>query len=114
MNPLRKKLARFLIDTAKRGIDALDPDSTHARELKKVNVDAIIREDVAKICATVSVVETTKIFSLYARLQAAPAEKKEPLKGELRKLAQDVVNKAGDRFGKFKIPESCRQLLWTL
>ncbi|MEE8359459.1 MAG: hypothetical protein V3S04_00870 [Candidatus Omnitrophota bacterium] len=107
-------MASFLIDAAKRGIDSLDPGSPHIEELKKIDADNIIREDINKICETVSIAEIAKIFSLSARLQTVSKEKRGVIKDELKRIAQDAAVRAESKFGRLKTPERYRRLLWEV
>ncbi len=114
MNTLRRKLAQILTDAVKKGIDALDPFSPYAEELKKTGTYNIIREDIDKICETISAVEVAKILSFSARLRAVPEKKRGPIKDELKKIAQDVVARTEVKLGKLKTPERYRRLLLKL
>ncbi len=114
MNALRRKLAQILTDAAEKGIAALDPFSPDAEELKKTDTYNVIREDIDKICKTISAVEVAKIFSLSVRLRAVPEEKRGPIKDELKKIAQDAIVRAEDKLGKLKTPEHYRRLLFQL
>lgn len=114
MNPLRQKLAAFLIKAKKRGIDSLGPDSPYAEELRGAEAERIIREDVGKICESISIAEISRIFLLAARLKDSSKEKSDLVKDEFKRIAKDVVARAEDKFGKLKTPEHYRRLLWEL
>lgn len=100
------------MDAKKKGIDSLGPDAPYAEELRGAEAEKIIREDVGKICESISIAEITRVFFLVSRLKAAPKEMLGPAKDELKKIAEEVVARAEDKFGKLKTPEHYRRLLW--
>ena len=114
MNPLRKKLNVFLTDAVYRGMETLEPDQLGAEVLEKIDIDSIIKKDIAKFCEAVSFTETARIFSLAARLKISTKDKRRDIKKELKGTAETIVKRAEDEFGKLNIPEPCRQLLLNL
>ncbi|MEE8424116.1 MAG: hypothetical protein V3S49_06200 [Thermodesulfobacteriota bacterium] len=107
-------MASFLIDTAKGGIDALDPGSSCAKELKEIDIDNILKEDISRICETISFIEITKILSLSTRLQAVSQAEEDEIKRKIKKMSQVVVARVEAKSGKLMIPESCRHMLLNL
>jgi len=60
MEPVREKLSSLLIKAANEEIKALDPQSQCAKELSQIeNVDAIIAEEIKKICKVATLGEIT-------------------------------------------------------
>ena len=114
MNPFRKKMALLLTDAASKGIKSLSPESACGRALKKIDVKNTLKEDIERICEAVSLAEATRILSLAALLKMENAEKKEQIKGEIKRIAEAVVARVEQNSGKLRMPESCRHLLLNL
>jgi len=112
MNPVRRKFSSFLVETTHDGINALDAQSPCARELNKIeDVDAVIAETVEKICNAATLVEITKILFLAARLMGTSGQKRESIKGEIKKIAEVLVARVEAESGPLKLPQSCRLIL---
>jgi len=112
MNPVRRKLSSFLIETAHKGIDVLEPQSVCAKELSKVrDVDAVIAETVEKICNAATSAEILKILFLAARLRGTSGQKREAVKGDIKKIAEVLVTRVETESGPLKLPQSCRLIL---
>jgi len=107
-------MALFLTDLARKGIKALDSDSPCAKKLEKNDIENILKDDITRICEAASFTEITGILSLASRLQIASEEKKETIKKELKKIAEEIVVRVEGKSGKLKTPESCRHLLLNL
>jgi len=114
MNPLRHKLAMILSNAAKKGLNTLEADSVYAKELKELDVDNILREDINKLCEEISMLEITRTFSLYTQLRTARKEEKERVKKELKDIAQNVIERAEKKSVRFKTPERYRDLILSL
>lgn len=114
MNPLQRKLAQFLTQKAHKGIQELSPHSSCVKLLKKSAAENILSEDIHKICAVATFGEITKIFSLAAQLKLTSEEKREAIKGTIKKIAENVVGRVECKTGKLKTPKSCRHLLLHL
>ena len=112
MNPLRRKLSSFLIETAHKDINALDPQSVCAKELSNIkDVDAVIAETVEKICQAATLAEISKFLFLTARLKGASGRKRESIKSDIKKIAEIVVARVEAESGFLKLPQSCRIIL---
>ncbi len=114
MNLLKKKIASFLTEEARKGMQDLDPDSPCRKALRKIDVDNVLREDINRICEAVSLAELTKILSLGRRLKTGSEDEKEETKRVLRQIVEAVVAKVERESGSLNIPEPCRQLLLNL
>ena len=112
MNPVRHKLSSFLIETAHKDINALDPQSVCAKELSKIkDVDAVVAETVEKICQAATSAEITKFLFLVARLKTTSGQKREAIKGDIKKRAEALVARVEANSGPLKLPQSCRLIL---
>jgi hypothetical protein len=111
---LKQKAASILTDAAYKGIKNLNPESACAKALKGIDVEVVLRADIARLCETASLTEITRISSLAAQLPIASDEKKAAIKRELKKIAETVTARAESTSGKLKIPSACRHLLLSL
>ena len=112
MNPVRRKLSSFLIETAHNGINSLDPQSDCARELSKIkDVDAVIAETVEKICQAATLAEISKFLFLTARLKTTSGQKREAIKNDIKKIAEALIARIEAESGPLKLPQSCRLIL---
>jgi len=112
MNPVRRKLSAFLIETAYKDINALDPQSVCAKELSKIkDVDAVIAETVEKICQAATLAEISKFLFLTTRLKRASGQKREVIKGDIKKIADALIARIEAESGPLKLPQSCRLVL---
>ena len=115
MDPIRRKLSSFLTEAARKGIKALGPQSPCAKELNGIeDVDATIAEDIEKICNAAKLAEITKILFLARRMKKTSGQKKEAVKTQLKKIAEQVVKRAESQSGPLILPETCRHLLLQL
>jgi len=89
----------------------LDPQSSCAKELSKLDVDDIIRSDVQKICGAATLIEITRILFLATRLQKTSEHKREKIKNALKKAAQELLARVETESGQLELPKSCRYLL---
>ena len=112
MNPVRHKLSSFLIETAHKDINALDPQSVCAKELNKIkDVDAVIAETVEKICQAATSAEITKFLFLVARLKTTSGQKREAIKGDIKKIAEALIARIEAKSGPLNLSQSCRLVL---
>ena len=112
MNPIRRKLSSFLIETAHKGVNALEPQSPCAKQLSKIeDVDSVINEEIEKICQVATLVEISKILSLTARLRGASGQKRESVKSGIKNIAEGLVTRIEAESGPLKLPQSCRLIL---
>lgn len=115
MDPIRQKLSSFLTEVAHKGIKNLKPPSPCAEELSGVkNIDATIAEEIEKICNAATLAEITKILFLTRRMKKASGQKREALKSQLKKIAEEVVTRAESQAGPLTLPQTCRHLLLQL
>ena len=115
MDPIRRKLSSFLTEAAHKGIKALEPQLPCAKELDGIeDVDAIIAEEIEKICNTATLTEVTRILFLTRRMKKTVGQKGETIKIELKKIAEQVVTRAESESGPLSLPETCRHLLLEL
>jgi len=112
MNPVRRKLSSFLIETAHEDINDLDPKSVCAKELSKIkDVDAVLAETVEKICQDATSAEMSKFLFLTARLKTTSGQKREEIKDDIKKIAEALVARVEAKSGPLKLPQSCRLVL---
>lgn len=114
MNPLRQKMASFLIDAARKQIKGLNVESVYAKTLERIDVENMLREDINRVCEAASFIEITRIISLVSQLQAASDENKATIKGDIKKIAEGLVARIERDSGELKISQSCRHLLLNL
>jgi len=115
MNPLRKKLASVMIDTAYEEICKLGKNSPYLKALEDVDIDEVLNEDVNRICEGISLGEIMKILPLIAKMKIACQEDEHnALKCEIREIALRVVERVESNGGRLKLPASCRDLLLEL
>jgi len=97
MDPIRRKLSFVLTEAAHKGIKALDPQSPCAKELNGIeDFDAIITEEIEKV------------------MKKTSGQKREPIKSQLKKIAEQVVTRAESQLGPLTLPETCQHLLLEL
>ena len=115
MDPVRRKLSSFLTEVARKSIKALKPPSPCAKELSGIeDVDAIIAEEIEKICNAATLAEITKILFLTRRMKKTSGQKREAIKSQLKKIAEEVVTRAESQSGPLTLPQTCRHLLSEL
>jgi len=110
-DPIRQKLSLFLIETAHKDINALEPQSLCAKQLSEIeNVDSIIAEEIKRICEAATLAEITRILFLTARLKKTSGRKKEAIEKNLKKIAEILVTRVETESGPMKLPQSCRRI----
>ena len=115
MNPLRKKLASIMIDTAYEEICKLGKNSPYLKALEEVDIDKVLAEDVNRICEDISMGEMMKIMPLIAKMKIARAQdEQDAVKCEIMETALRVVERVECKGGRLKLPASCRDLLLKL
>ena len=108
MEPIRKKLISLLINDANEEIKALDPQSQCAKELSQIeDVDAIIAEEIEKICNAATLTEIIKFFFLIQRMKKTSGQKKESIKSDIKKISEVLVTRVEAESGPSKLPQSC-------
>lgn len=114
MNQLREKLAVLLADAADKKLKSLNRDSPCVKALKGIDVEAALKEEINRICSSVSFIEITRISFLTFALQVASCEEADSIKKNLRKAVEDAITRIESKSGRLKIPESCRHLFFNL
>ena len=114
MDPIRRKLSSFLTDAARRGMEALDPESACAKGLRGTPADDALHEDVEKICAAASLAEIGKVLVLGTRIQKTSGKEKEEIMNDLKDIANELVTRVEKQSGRLMLPELCRHLLLAL
>ena len=111
MDAIRRKLSSFLLETAHKDINALDPQSPCAKQLSEIeNVEAIIAEEIKRICEAATLAEITRILFLTARLNKTSGRKKETIEKNLKKITEVLVTRVETESGQLKLPQSCRRI----
>ena len=75
------------------------------------DVDAIIAEEIEKICETATLAEITKILFLTRRMKKTSGQKRKIVKSDLKKIAEVLVTRTEAESGPLKLPQSCRLIL---
>ena len=114
MNPIKKKLADFLTEMAKRGIDAMDAESPCARSLKGLDRDALLEKDIQRICNELSTSEAAKILKLTVKTKLSDAESADKHRKKIKSVASEVLKRAEKKTGSLDLPPECRDLLTNL
>ena len=109
----RRKLAETLNDTAHKGLAQLDKDSPLAQELRKHDVESILKADIEKICNNVSFLEMTRFIALISQLNSSN-KNIEGVKKELKKMAQRIIDRTQLNSGKLGMPPVCQEILFNL
>jgi len=110
---LRKKLAETLSEAAYKGLGRIDKDSVLAAELKKHDVEAILKADIEKICNNVTFLEMTRIMTLAVQLNAGE-KRQRAMKADLKRIIQQLIDKVEAKAGVLQTPLSCRELFFNL
>lgn len=113
INNLRRKLAEVLNDAAHKGLSQMDVNSPLAEEIKKFDIEEVLKSDIEKICCHVSFLEMIRIMGLMSQLKSSNI-KQGAQKAELREIAQQIIDRTQQNEGKLKIPMSCREILFNL
>jgi len=109
---LRRKLAESLNDAAHKGLARIEKDSPLAEELRKYDVEQILKADIEKICNNVSFFDMTRIMALMVQLNV---EKRHgAMKADLKRTIQQLIDKVERDAGKLQTPMSCRELFFNL
>ncbi|MBF0594494.1 MAG: hypothetical protein HQL22_05965 [Candidatus Omnitrophica bacterium] len=112
MTGLKHQLASFLTDAARSGFQKLDKKSPLARELKGLDVETLLREDIRLICDALTFPEMMRAMSLVAKIKLDPKDA-EVFKEEIKTMARAIVERV-EKKAKINTPVSCRELLFNL
>ena len=113
MNPIKQKMISLLTEAAVREIEAVDPQSSYARELGEIEVDDVV-EEIQKICNAATLAETTRVLLLLTRLKKASGQEREAIKSDLKRIAEQLVTRVEKESGQLRLPKTCRRLLLDL
>jgi len=113
MNPIKRKMISLLTEAACREIEAVDPQSSYAKELGEIEVDDVI-EEIEKICNAATLAETTRVLFLVTRLKKVSGQEKEAIKSDLNTIAERLVTRVETESGRLKLPKTCRHVLLDL
>ena len=117
MNPIKKKLASFLTDVIKNGMDTMDAESPCARSLKGLDRDVLLEKDIQLICNELSTLEAGRALSLGAEVMlsgAGDVDKYERNKKEIKSLVLEVLKRVERKDGSLNLPPECQDLLINL
>ena len=110
---LRRKLAEAINDAAHKGLARIKQDSSLAQELKKFDVESILKADIEKVCNNVSFFEMTRIMALMMQLKSSE-HRHGPMKAELKRMVKKLIDRIEGQAGKLQTPMSCRELFFNL
>ena len=113
INPFRSQMASFLTKSAHEGLEKLDKNSSLARKLKTVDVDAILKYDINKICEEMSCSEMVKLTTLAGQVKSGLGDE-ELVKEDVKNIAKDIVKRVEKKSGSLKITSDLRDLLFNL
>ena len=113
INRLRRKLAEVLNDAAHKGLARIDKNSPLAEELKKHDVEVILKADIEKICNTLTLFEMTRVMGLMVQLNSEE-KRRGPMKADLKKMVQRLIDSVEQKAGRLQTPMSCRELFFNL
>jgi hypothetical protein len=115
MNPVKRKLAQELTEAIKGGMNKADSDTSCAKALEALDLDALLEKDVNRLCDELSTLEAGKVLSLGNRvLSAGNANVYKRNMEELRSLVLKAVKRVEKKFGGLSLPKECRDLLTNL
>lgn len=113
INPFRSQMVLFLTKSAHAGLEKLDKNSLLARKLKAVDVQAILKHDINKICAEMSCPEMVKLTTLAGQIKSGLRDE-ELAKEDVKNIAKDIVKRVEKKSGEFKASPELRDLLYNL
>jgi hypothetical protein len=114
MNPIKKKLADFLSEMSKKGMEEMDPDSSCAKSLEDLDKQSLLKEDIQRISDEVSILEAVKILKLSAQLRWSDKADSDRYREDIKSMASKVLKRVEKKGGKLNLPEQCRELLISL
>lgn len=104
-----------MIEAALEQVEALDSASLCAQELSKIyDVNRVLKEEIRRLCAAATLSEITKVLFLTRQMKKTSGQKREPIKSQLKKIAEQVVTRAESQLGPLTLPETCQHLLLEL
>ena len=114
MNPIKKKLAGFLISMAQKGMKTIDPNSPCARASNNSDRETLLKEDIDRISAEVSIIEAGKLLKLSTKSIASNQEPSQKNKQQIKEIFSKIVDRVEKKTGKLNLPKECRNLLMDL
>ena len=114
MNPVKKKLADFLTELAKKELDAMDADNPCARALKGLDTDALLEKSIQRITYELSTLEAGRILSSSVKLRLSGTEDVDKHKKEIKLIASKVAKRVESKYGGLDLPPECQDLLMNL
>lgn len=112
MQPLREKMACLLTESARQWAKELDKKSELYRELKGENVDAILKNNIHKICMEMTLPEMCKGIALAAKFAAGGKDRLD-MEKQIKEIARGIVKRIEKKRGGFSGPASCRAALYN-
>ncbi|MBF0571454.1 MAG: hypothetical protein HQL12_06230 [Candidatus Omnitrophica bacterium] len=113
MSYIKEQMASFLTNAAREGISRLDKGSSIAKELNGIDIESVMKEDINRICDAMTFSETVRIMSLGTQIKLGSG-KTNQIKEDLKNMAKAIEVRVESRYGKLRIPPSCRDLLFNL
>lgn len=101
-----------MTEAARTGLGKLDKTSPMAKALKRLDVEAVLKNDIHEICEAVSFPEMMKAMSLVAAIKLDPKDAVR-LKDEIKTMARGLVERV-EKKGKLQTPLACREILFNL
>ena len=115
MNPIRQKMASLLTEAVRSQIEALSSESPLAKQLNEIeDIDAIITEEIEKICNTATLAEIIKISLLINRLGKVTENKQELIKNQLNSIAKNLIKRVENKTGQLMLSDVCLELFSQL
>ncbi|MBF0479913.1 MAG: hypothetical protein HQL26_10565 [Candidatus Omnitrophica bacterium] len=109
---MKQQLASFLTEHALEGIKKLDKNSLAAKDLSKIDVDVVLKEDVQQFCEVVTFPEIVKIMALGTAFKLGGDTAR--VKDDLKKIGKNLLDRVEKKQVKLKTPMSCRDMLFNL
>jgi hypothetical protein len=117
MNPIKRKLAKFLTGLAKEGLDTLEEENPCARSLKGLDRDLLLEKNIQLICNELSTLEAGRALSLGAKLMlsgAGDVDKYKKNKEKIKSLALKVLKRVEKKDEGLNLPPECQDLIVNL
>ena len=113
MNPIRRKMASLLTEAVRKEIESLSPESPYAKKLKKIE-DAVVAEEIEKVCKAATLGEIARISLLINRLKKVNENEKEKITDSLNSIAGKLIKRVEDKTGPLKLSKICLELFSEL
>ena len=73
-----------------------------------------VKEDIEKICNNVSFFEMTRIMALVAQLNASEHKHHGPMKADLKKIVNHLIERVEGSSSKLRTPVFIREMMFSL